>query len=60
MATSSIFVNIKIMDPKKAESFIEALEASANAPKRKPSAPDIPVVSDLDEIRKLMAKRAST
>lgn len=57
MATSSIFANIKITDPKKAEAFIEALDSSANEPKRKPSAPDIPVLSDLGEIRRLVTKR---
>jgi hypothetical protein len=59
MATSSIFANVKITDPKKAEIFINALDASANEPKRKPSAPEIPVLSDVDAIRKLMEKRFS-
>ena len=36
MATSSIFANVKIIDPKKAEVFIDALDASAKEPKRKP------------------------
>ena len=31
LATSSIFANFNITDPKKAESFIKALEDSANA-----------------------------
>ena len=57
MATSSIFANIKITDPKKAETFINALEASANESPRKPSAPIIPTVTDLTAIRKLMAKK---
>jgi len=35
MATSSIFANVKITDPKKAEAFVNALEASANEPKKK-------------------------
>lgn len=60
MATSSIFANVKITDPKKAEAFISALEASANTRESKPSAPDIPVLSDIDEICKLMSKRFST
>lgn len=59
MATSSIFVNVKITDPKKAEVFIDALDASAKEPKRKPSVPDIPILSDVDEIRRLMAKRVT-
>lgn len=57
MATSSIFANIKITDPKKAEAFVNALEASASEPERKLSAPIIPTVTDLAAIRKLMAKR---
>lgn len=57
MATSSIFANVKITDPKKVEAFVEALEASANEPKHEPSAPIIPSLTDLDAIRKLMAKR---
>jgi len=36
MATSSIFANVRITDPKKAESFVNALEASAKEPKGKP------------------------
>lgn len=33
MATSSIFAKVRISDPKKAEAFIDALEASENKPK---------------------------
>ena len=33
MATSSIFTNVKITDPKKATAFINALDAAANAPR---------------------------
>lgn len=57
MATSSIFANVRITDPKKAEAFVNALEASANDPKVKPSAPIIPTLTDVNAIRKLMAKR---
>ena len=57
MATSSIFINIKITDSEKAEAFVSALEASANDPKLEPSAPIIPTLTDLNAIRKLMAKR---
>lgn len=60
MATSSIFAQVKITDPKKAEAFVNALDASAKDPKRKPSAPVIPTVTDLDEIRKIMSKRKKT
>ena len=34
MATSSIFVNVKITNPKKAEAFINAMDAAANSPKK--------------------------
>lgn len=57
MPTSSIFAQVKITDPQKAEAFVNALEASANDPKRKPTAPIIPTVTNLDEIRKIVAKR---
>lgn len=57
MATSSIFVNVKITDPKKAEAFVNALEASVNEPPKKPSTPIIPTVTDLTAIREFMAKR---
>ena len=57
MPTSSIFALIKITDPKKAEAFVNALVESTNDPPRKPSAPVIPTVTDLDEIRKIVAKR---
>ena len=57
MPTSSIFAQIKITDPKKAEAFVNALVESANDPPRKPSASVVPTVTDLDEIRKIVAKR---
>ena len=50
MATSSIFANIRITDPQHAE----ALDASAKEPERMPSAPVIPLVTNVDEIRKFM------
>ena len=34
MATSSIFANVRITDPKKAEMFVEALDASSRDLKR--------------------------
>ena len=57
MPTSSIFAQIKITDPKKAEAFVNALVESANDPPRKPSAPVVPTVTDLNKIRKIVAKR---
>ncbi|MCM1542904.1 MAG: hypothetical protein NC121_16820 [Blautia sp.] len=57
MATSSIFARVKIDDSKKVEAFIDALEASENKPKRKPSVLAISPITDIDEIRKFMTKR---
>ena len=37
MATSSIFHNIVISDPKKADAFIDAIEASIADPRPKPN-----------------------
>ena len=59
MATSSILTNIKITDPKKIESFIKALDASAEDPKRQPSAPVSRQMTNIDEIRRLMSKKVS-
>lgn len=57
MATSSIFTQVKIDDPEKAEAFMDALEVSENKPKRKPSISDRSLVTDIDEIKKIMSKR---
>ena len=56
MATSSIFAKVRIDDPKRAEAFIDASE---NKPKRKPSRPVHPPVTDINEIKKFMTKRFS-
>lgn len=56
MPTSSIFTNIIITDPKKAEKFIDALESSSHDPAWKP-AEDVKPLKDEEEIRKLMGKR---
>lgn len=56
MATSSIFANVKITDPKKAEAFINALDASANETK-KARTTEPSLVTNLDELRRMMAKR---
>lgn len=58
MATSSIFADVKITDPKIAEAFVSAVEASANDPKKKPSAPIIPSITDLTAICELMIKKS--
>lgn len=57
MATSSIFANIQITDSKKAEAFAEALDESARDPERVPSASVIPLVTNIDDIRKFMTVR---
>lgn len=57
MATSSIFTNIVIKDPKEAEKFIDALEASSRDSEWKPSTTTKPPLTDVNAIRKLMAKR---
>lgn len=57
MATSSIFANVRITDPQKVEAFAEALDQSAREPRRTPSAPVIPLVTNIEEIRKFMTVR---
>lgn len=59
MATSSIFTSVKITDPEKGKAFIKAMMESAKEPKVEPSAPIIPTITDLDEIRRIMARRLS-
>ena len=56
MPTSSIFTNVKITDPKKAEAFINALDEAANAPYEKKERGDSHILTDHEEIRKLMEK----
>ena len=57
MPTSSIFINVKIIDPKKAEVFINALDESANAPFEKKERRESHFITDHEEIRKLMERR---
>lgn len=59
MATSSIFANVRITDPQQAEVFAEALDASAMDQERIPSAPVIPLVTNIEVIRKFMADEGS-
>lgn len=54
MATSRIFANVKITDPRQTEDFVDAMDASAMGPGRMPSAPIIQLVTNIDEIRKFM------
>jgi hypothetical protein len=57
MATSSIFADVVIADPEKAERFVELLDASSREAEWKPTMPVKPLLTDVDAIRKLMAKR---
>lgn len=57
MATSSIFSNVKITDAKQAEAFVHALELSESTAAEKSSAKNAPTLTDLQAIRKLMAKK---
>ena len=57
MPPSSIFTNVKITDPKKAEAFINALDEAANAPYEKKERGESHILTDHEEIRKLMEKR---
>lgn len=57
MATSSILTNVVIRDPKKAEVFADALEASSQDPKRKSSASTIPILGDADAIRRFLTEK---
>lgn len=58
MATSSIFAQVKITEPEQVERFVTALEESEKAQaKKKRTAPAIPIMRDVNDIRKLMAKR---
>ena len=57
MATSSIFANVKITDPRKAEAFINALDAAANTPKKDAKVPTNSLVTDEEKIKMMMAKR---
>ena len=57
MPTSSIFTNVKITDPKKAEAFINALDEAAKAPYKKKERGEPHILTDHEEIRKLMERR---
>ena len=59
MATSSIFANVKITDPKKAEAFINALDAAANSPKANAKEATHSLVTDPEKLKMMMDKRLS-
>ena len=54
MATSSIFHNVVINDPQKADAFISAIEASIADPYENKDATTIKVESDPDKISHLL------
>ena len=56
MQNSSIVTNVKITNPKKAEAFINALDEAANAPYKKKERGESHILTDHEEIRKLMKK----
>ena len=53
MATSSIFANVKITDPKKAEAFINAMDAAANSPKKNAQTATSFLVNDPEKIKEM-------
>ena len=57
MATSSILTNVVIKDSKRVEALANALEASSRDPKRKPSAPTIPVLTDVEAVQKFFVQK---
>ena len=57
MATSSILTELVIEDPKKAEAFINALELSSQDPVCSPSAPFIPILDNVEEIRRFLERK---
>ena len=57
MATSRILKKQVIEDPKKAEAFINALEMSSQDPVCSPSAPSIPILDSVKEIRRFLERK---
>lgn len=57
MATSSILTELVIEDPKKAEAFINTLELSSQDPVCSPSAPFIPILDSVEEIRRFLERK---
>ena len=56
MATSSILTELVI---EKAEAFINALELSSQDPVCSPSAPFIPILDSVEEIRRFLERKKS-
>lgn len=57
MQNSSIVTNVKITNPKNVEAFINALDEAANAPYKKMERGEPHILTDHEEIRKLMERR---
>lgn len=57
MSTSSILTELVIEDPKKAEAFINALEMSSQDSVCSPSAPSIPILDSVKEIRRFLERK---
>ena len=57
MQNSNIVTNVKITDHKKAEAFINALDEAANASYKKKERGESHILTDHEEIRKLMERR---
>ena len=57
MPNSSIITNVKITNPEKAEAFINALDEAANAPYKKMERGEPHILTDHEEIIKLMERR---
>ncbi len=57
MQNSSIVTNVKITNSKNAEAFINALDEAANAPYKKMERGEPHILTDHEEIRKLMERR---
>ena len=56
MQNSCIVTNVKITNPEKAEAFINALDEAADAPYEKKERGESHILTDHEEIRKLMKK----
>lgn len=57
MSTSSILTELVIEDPQKAEAFINALEMSSQDSVCSPSAPSIPILDSVKEIRRFLERK---
>jgi hypothetical protein len=57
MATSSIFANVRIKDPKKAEAFIDAYVDAMENPRKRDLSNVKPPLTDINEIRRIMGSK---